>query len=85
MTAKWMPCQTAGPTRLRPAGPGVLGDESRDVAGRHLEQPEGQPEPHHRRERRGHLPRVVPGQQDGVQEHLDRHEALADQQAAARA
>ena len=74
------PLPDGRPDPLRPAGPGVLGDERRHIAGRHLEQPERQPEPHDRRERRGHLPRVVPGEQDGVDEHLDRHEALADDQ-----
>ena len=68
------------PDPLRPARAGVLRDECRHIPGRHLEQPEHQPEPHDRRQRRGHLARVVPGEQDGVHEHLDRHEALADNQ-----
>ena len=68
------------PDPLRPARAGVLRDKCRHIAGRHLEQPKHQPEPHDRRKRRGHLPRVMPGEQDRVHEHLDRHEALADDQ-----
>ena len=68
------------PDPLRTPGAGVLGDERRHIAGRHLEQPERQPVPHHGRKRRGHFPRVVPGEQDRVHEDLDGHEALADDQ-----
>ena len=74
------PLPDGRPDPRGPAGPGVLGDERRDVSGRHLKQPERQPVPHDRRKRRGHLTRVVPGEQDRVHENLDGHEALADDQ-----
>ena len=74
------PLPDGRPDPLRAPGPGVLGDERGDVTGGHLRQRVGEPVPHHRRERRGHLPRVVPREQQGVHEHLDGHEALADDQ-----
>ena len=73
-----LPDRRANPFRTSRAG--VLRNESRDIAGRDLQEPERQPVPHDGRERRGHLPLVVPGKQNRVHEHLHRHEALADDQ-----
>ena len=74
------PLPDGRPDSLRAGGAGVLRDERRHVSGGHLEQPEHQPEPHDRRKRRRHLARIVPGEQDRINEDLDGHEALADNQ-----
>ena len=65
---------------VRAVRPGVLRDERGGVPGGDLQHAEEEPVPHDRGERRGHLERVVPRQEHGVDEHLHRHEALADDQ-----
>jgi hypothetical protein len=62
----------------RPARSHILRDKSGGVTGGDTQKPEKQPIPHHRRKRGGHFARIVPGQEQGVDKYLHRHEALTD-------
>src|SRR5262249_14103942 len=65
---------------LGPAGTSVLRHKGGGITSGYLEQTKKEPKPHHRRKGGRHLPLVVPGQQDGIEEDLNRHEPLAENQ-----